>query len=219
MHAIVTPLQTALTGDVRRPLLVLQAAVALLLLIAIANIATLVSSRAAARTPEIAVRTALGASARRVARQLVTESLVVAAIGGVVGVALASIAVRSFTTWSDNSLPRIVKSGWTGAFSRSPSASPSRAAFSSASHRHFVWHDAGGWLMISPERKRRVRVDDAATQQRDDRHANRALARAPCVGRPAHQELPPARRDGPRLRAARRAVDDVPLPMKKYMDR
>jgi len=111
MHAIVTPLQTALTRDVSRPLLVLQAAVALLLLIAIANIATLVSSRAAARTPEIAVRTALGASTRRVARQLVTESLVVAVIGGVVGIALAAIAVRSFATWSANALPRIREVG------------------------------------------------------------------------------------------------------------
>ena len=109
MRAVVTPLQTTITRDVRRPLLVLQAAVALLLLIAIANIATLVSSRAAARTPEIAVRTALGASARRVARQLITESLVVAAIGGVLGVALAAAAVRSFTMWSDNALPRIAE--------------------------------------------------------------------------------------------------------------
>src|SRR4029079_14981740 len=77
----------------------------------IANIATLVSSRAAARTPEIAVRTALGASTRRVARQLVTESLVVAVIGGVVGIALAAIAVRSFATWSANALPRIREVG------------------------------------------------------------------------------------------------------------
>ena len=111
MHAVVTPLQTAITRDIRRPLLVLQAAVALLLLIAIANIATLVSSRAAARTPEIAVRTALGASARRVARQLVTESLVVALIGGVIGIALAIIAVRVFTAWSASALPRIREVG------------------------------------------------------------------------------------------------------------
>ena len=111
MRAIVTPLQTTITGDVRRPLLVLQAAVALLLLIAIANVATLVSSRAAARTPEIAVRTALGASTRRVARQLITESLVVAALGGVVGLVLAGAAVRSFAMWSDNALPRIREVG------------------------------------------------------------------------------------------------------------
>jgi putative ABC transport system permease protein len=111
MRAIVTPLQTTITGDVRRPLLVLQAAVALLLLIAIANVATLVSSRAAARTPEIAVRTALGASTRRVARQLITESLVVAAVGGIIGLVLAAAAVRSFALWSNNALPRIREVG------------------------------------------------------------------------------------------------------------
>jgi predicted permease len=114
MRAVLTPLQTVVTGDVRRPLLVLQAAVALLLLIAIANIATLVSSRAAARTPEIAVRTALGASARRVARQLITESLVVAAIGGVIGAILGVAGVRVFATWTDNALPRIREVGADG---------------------------------------------------------------------------------------------------------
>lgn len=107
MRALVVPLREAMTGNVSRPLLVLQAAVALLLLIAVANIATLVSSRSAARTAEIAVRTALGASTRRVARQLVTESLVIAAIGGVLGVGLAAIAVRVFTNSNAGTLPRI----------------------------------------------------------------------------------------------------------------
>ena len=111
MHALVVPLREAVTGNVTRPLLVLQAAVALLLLIAIANIATLVSSRSAARTPEIAVRTALGASTRRVARQLVTEALVVAAIGGALGVGLAALAMRSFVKWNAGTLPRIEQVG------------------------------------------------------------------------------------------------------------
>ncbi|HTI62658.1 MAG TPA: ABC transporter permease, partial [Gemmatimonadaceae bacterium] len=111
MHALVVPLLEAMTGNVTRPLVVLQAAVALLLLIAIANIATLVSSRSGARTPEIAVRTALGASTGRVARQLVTEALVVAAAGGIIGVGLAAIAVRSFVKWNAGTLPRIQEVG------------------------------------------------------------------------------------------------------------
>ena len=111
MRALVVPLHEALTGSVTRPLLVLQAAVALLLLIAIANIATLVSSRSTARVPEIAVRTALGASARRVARQLVTETLVVATIGGVIGMGLAAVAVRVFVRWNAGALPRIDQVG------------------------------------------------------------------------------------------------------------
>lgn len=111
MRALVVPLHEALTGSVTRPLLVLQAAVGLLLLIAIANIATLVSSRSTARVPEIAVRTALGASARRVARQLVTETLVVATIGGAIGMGLAAIAVRAFVKWNAGALPRIDQVG------------------------------------------------------------------------------------------------------------
>jgi putative ABC transport system permease protein len=107
MRGLVVSLREATTGAVARPLAVLQAAVALLLLIAVANIATLVSSRSAVRSPEIAVRTALGASARRVARQLVTESLVVAVIGGVCGIALAIVAVRLFGKWNAGDLPRM----------------------------------------------------------------------------------------------------------------
>jgi predicted permease len=107
MHGIVTPLRTALTGNIARPLVVLQAAVLLLLLIAVANIATLWSSRSTARIPEIAVRTALGATTRRVARQLVTESIVLAAIGGTLGVAFAAAAVRAFARAYAGSLPRM----------------------------------------------------------------------------------------------------------------
>lgn len=107
MHAIVVPLRDAMTGDVARPLLVLQAAVLLLLLIAVANIATLLSSRGAARVPEIAIRTALGATPKRIARQLLTESMVLAVGGGILGLAVAVVAVRGFIHWSPQSVPRI----------------------------------------------------------------------------------------------------------------
>jgi putative ABC transport system permease protein len=107
MHAIVTPLRDAMTGDVARPLVVLQAAVLLLLLIAVANIATLQSSRGAARAPEIAIRTALGATPKRIGRQLLTESMVLAIGGGALGLIVAAAAVRGFIHWSPPSVPRV----------------------------------------------------------------------------------------------------------------
>jgi predicted permease len=107
MQTIVVPMSEALTGKVARPLAVLLAAVSLILLIATANVATLLSSRAAARQREIGLRTALGATRGRVLRQLLTESLALALIGAVLGVGLAVAGVRAFTQSGLLKLPRI----------------------------------------------------------------------------------------------------------------
>ena len=104
--ARVVSLQEHVTGDVRYTLLILLAAVGLILLLAAVNLGTLVLGRAIERAREMAVRTALGASRRRVARQLIVEQVVLAAAGALAGLALARVALPVLVSRIPPEMPR-----------------------------------------------------------------------------------------------------------------
>jgi putative ABC transport system permease protein len=111
LRALVTPAQELLVKNIRPAILLLTGAVALVLLIACANVANLLLARAVDRQKEIAVRIALGAGRLRIVRQLIVESIVLSCVGGAAGLLVTTWVVSYLTGSAAATLPRIQKVG------------------------------------------------------------------------------------------------------------
>jgi predicted permease len=165
----VTPLRDYVLGDVRPPLLLLLGAVGLVLLMACANVAALILTRTADRQGEMAVRAAIGAGRVRLARQVLTESILLGAVGGVLGLGLAvavfGVLVASLPLGSG--LDDTLALNWRALVASLLLAVGTGAAISLAPMRHLLAGDlsgssfgqrGGGGSLAAPARMQRALV-------------------------------------------------------------
>ncbi len=108
---VIVPLRDTVVGDIGRMLWIVMATIVIVWLIACANVANLLLVRAEGRQQELALRAALGAGWRRIARSLLVESLLLSALGGVLGVGVAYAAVRTIVALEPVGLPRVDELG------------------------------------------------------------------------------------------------------------
>jgi putative ABC transport system permease protein len=118
------PLQAAFTSGMRKSLITLWVAVGLVLVVAAVNLAGLLMARAGQRTREIATRMAIGGSRAAIIRQLLTESVLLAALGGVLGLAVGAVGLRALNAWQAASTAR--RGRRPPRSTRAPLPSPSR---------------------------------------------------------------------------------------------
>ena len=111
LRAVVRPLKETIVGDMSRTLWILFGTVGLVLVIACANVANLLLVRAEVRQREVALRVAVGAGRLQLMRAFMSESLLLSAAGGVLGVALAALAVKVSTSLTPADIPRLAEVG------------------------------------------------------------------------------------------------------------